>query len=271
MIEIKENNKISVVIVNYNGQKYLQECLDAIKQNLGNLSYEIIIVDNDSSDNSCIFIKDRFPEVKLIESKENLGFGRGNNLGVKEAKYDTILLLNNDTILQDHLLTAIETLYENEKNGIVTINMLDAKKTYVPAVGRFPSPFRLIKISLLSDRRDVFKTGDFKEKVYTADWVTGAFMLIRKSDYERINGFDPDYFMYVEDVDLCKRMSDFGKKCVFQSSLNYIHFVGFDKSREPLLLKGYEIYAGKHFNWFGRYIGKFMITLNRCVKAFKAI
>lgn len=271
MIGIAKNINMSVVIVNYNGQKYLQECLDSLRHNLSNLTYEIIVVDNDSIDNSCLFIKAEFPEVKLIESKENLGFGKANNLGVKNAKYDTILLLNNDTILQDHLLPAIETLYENAENGIITINMLDSQKNYLTAVGRFPSPFKLIKISLLSDPRDVFKTGDFKAKLYTVDWVSGAFMLIRKSDYDLVNGFDSDYFMYVEDVDLCKRMADIGKKCVFKSNLNYIHFVGFNKSREQFLLKGYEIYADKHFSSFGKFIGKSMISINRNVKALKAV
>ena len=271
MIEITNTINTSVVIVNYNGQKYLQECLDSLTDNLSNLTYEIIIVDNNSIDESCLFIKAQFPEVKLIESKENLGFGKANNLGVKNATYDTILLLNNDTILQDNLLPALETLYQNEDNGIVTINMLDAQKKYISAVGRFPSPLKLIKISLLSDQREAFKTGEFKEKLYEVDWISGAFMLMRKSDYEHLNGFDADYFMYVEDVDFCKRMADYGKKCIFQSNLNYIHFVGFNKSREPLLLKGYEIYAEKHFDFSGKLIGKFMITVNRTIKALKGM
>ncbi len=271
MMRAKKPFMISVVIVNYNGQKYLQECLDSIRYNLENIQHEIIIVDNNSMDASCAFIKDKFPDVKLIESKENLGFGKANNLGVKKANYNTILLLNNDTILQNHLLPAIETLYENAKNGILAINMLDSQKKYIPSVGSFPSPFKLLKISLLSDQRQVFKTGKFKSKLYTVDWVSGSFMLIRKSDYELIGGFDTDYFMYVEDVDLCKRMTELGKKCIFQSNLSYIHFVGFNKSREHLLLKGFEIYAHKHFSLFGRLLAKAMISINRNVKTLKRI
>lgn len=264
-------SQLSVIVVNFNGINFLNKCFNSLREYLDGISFEIIVVDNNSKDKSCNYIKQNFPEVNLIESKENLGFGKANNLGVKNAKYDTILLLNNDTILQDHLLPALETLYECDDNGIVAINMLNAQKKYISAVGRFPSPLKLIKISLLSDQRDVFKTGNFKENLYTVDWVSGAFMLMRKSDYEHLNGFDSDYFMYVEDVDLCKRMADFGKKCVFQSNLSYIHFVGFNKSREPLLLKGYEIYAEKHFNFSGKLIGKSMITVNRTVKSLKGI
>lgn len=94
-------------------------------------------------------------------------------------------------------------------------------------------------------------------------------MLIRKADYEAVKGFDADYFMYVEDVDLCKKMKNRGKNCVFQSNLSYIHFVGFNNSRENLLLKGYEIYASKHFSKFGNLIAKSMISINKFVKYLK--
>ncbi len=263
--------ELSVVIVNYNGVSFLKECINSLRDNLSGISFEIIVVDNNSEDESCHYIKQNFPDVRLIESKQNLGFGKANNLGVKNAKGETILLLNNDTILQDHLLPAIETLYEKPENGIVAINMMDSQKNYISAVGRFPSPLRLIKISMLSDQRKAFKTGNFDSKLYSVDWVSGAFMLIRKSDYEHINGFDTDYFMYVEDVDLCKRMADIGKKCVFQSNLSYIHFVGFNKSREHFLLKGYEIYISKHFTKIEIQVAQIMISINKLVKRIKEI
>ncbi|MGK4566564.1 glycosyltransferase family 2 protein [Flavobacterium sp. 3HN19-14] len=262
--------ELSVVIVNYNGHRYLKDCLTALYDKLHAISFEIIIVDNDSKDGSCDFIRASFPSVRLIESKENLGFGRGNNLGVENALSETILLLNHDTILLDDLRPAIATLQKDSQNGIVAINMLDANKKYIPATGRFPSPLRLLRISYLNDTREPFLTGNFEvRKTYKADWVTGAFMLMRKADFEQIGGFDTDFFMYVEDVDLCKRMADFGKTCIFMPDLRYIHFVGFNKSRENLLLKGYELYADKHFAAFSRTIAKTMITINRIVKRLK--
>ena len=263
--------QLSVVIVNYNGVSFLKECINSLRDNLSGISFEIIVVDNNSEDESCQFLKQYFPEVKLIESKENLGFGRGNNLGVENAKGEAILLLNNDTILLNSLLPAIETLYSKSENGIVSINMLDGEKQYLSAVGRFPSPFRMIKIAFLKDRRKDFQKGKFIDDLYEVDWVCGAFMLIRKTDYEAVNGFDIDYFLYVEDVDLCKKMKDLGKKCIFRPDLSYIHFVGFNKSRGHLLLKGYEIYALKHFNWFGKIIAKIMISINIAFKTLKGI
>jgi GT2 family glycosyltransferase len=263
--------QLSVVIVNYNGVSFLKECFNSLRDKLRGISFEIIVVDNNSEDESCHYIKQNFPDVRLIESKQNLGFGKANNLGVKNAKGNTILLLNNDTILLNSLLPAIETLYNKTENGIVAINMLDGEKQYISAIGKFPSPFRMIRISFLKDRRKDFKTGKFIDDLYDVDWVCGAFMLIRKTDYEAVNGFDTDYFMYVEDVDLCKKMRDIGKKCVFRSDLSYIHFVGFNKSREHLLLKGYEIYAYKHFDWFGKIIAKIMISINRAFKTLKGV
>lgn len=263
--------QLSVIIINYNGISFLKDCFYSLNDNLQGIPFEIIVVDNNSQDMSCDYIKKNFPEVILIENKENLGFAKANNLGVKKAKGDTILLLNNDTILQDHLLPAIGTLYKKQENGIVTIKMVDGNKRYIPGVGRFPSPLRLLKISFLKDTRKVFKTGNFDEVLYNVDWVSGAFMLVRKSDYELINGFDTDYFMYVEDVDLCKKMADIGKKCIFQSNLRYIHFVGFNKSREHLLLKGFEIYTSKHFTQIEYQIAKIMILINKFVKRIKNI
>ncbi|MFG6685351.1 glycosyltransferase family 2 protein [Mariniflexile sp. HNIBRBA6329] len=261
--------ELSVIIVNYNGVSFFKKCFDSLKENLSGVSFEIIVVDNNSTDNSCDFLRINFPEVKLIASGENLGFGRGNNLGVENAQGKTILLLNNDTIIQNHLSPALKTLYKNDETGIVSINMLNANKEYISAVGRFPSPFKLLKISFLNDTRNEFKTGKFNLIQYDVDWVSGAFMLIRKADYEAINGFDADYFMYVEDVDLCRKMKNIGKKCVFQANLSYIHFVGFNKSRENLLLKGYKIYASKHFSKTGCLIAKSMISVNRFVKGIK--
>jgi GT2 family glycosyltransferase len=258
--------QISVIIVNFNGQEYFKNCLNSLFRSLTGISHEIIVVDNDSTDGSCNYLEESYPMVRIIRSKKNLGFGVGNNLGVSKAKGKAILLLNNDTILLDHLSTALKILYEDKNHGIITINMLNAQKNYISAVGRFPSPFRLIRISFLNYNREVFKSGRFDKKKYYVDWVTGAFMLMRKADYLKVNGFDPDYFMYVEDVDLCKKIKVLGKKRVFLPNLNYIHFVGFNKTREILLIKGYKTYASKHFNKWGNLIAKAALKINLTAK-----
>jgi len=262
--------ELSVIIVNYNGIKYLKDCLDSLYDKLKNGSFEIIVIDNNSRDESCNFIKQNYPNIVLIESKENLGFGKGNNLGVKNAKGKSILLLNNDTVLLDSIEPAIEILTNNENVGIVTVKMLGGNKKYIPSVGKFPSPMRLLKFSFLDEDRSEFVTGDFDlDKTFYVDWVTGAFMLINKDDFEKTGGFDDDYFMYVEDVDLCKRMANNGKTCVFIPSISYIHFVGFNKTRENLLIDGYGIYAEKHFKGLPRIVAKTMLSINKKIKTLK--
>lgn len=262
--------ELSVIIVNYNGCQYLQNCLDSLFEHLKNIHFEIIVVDNNSGDDSCSFIQTHFPAVLLLESKENLGFGRANNYGVQHAKGDFILFLNNDTILLDSVKPALELLKSNPDYGFLTINMLAENKSYIPAVGRFPSPWRMIKISLLNDRRTAFRTGKFNlEKTYQVDWVTGAFMLLRKVDFEKVDGFDPDYFMYVEDVDLCKKIANLGKNGLFVPKLSYIHFVGFNKSRENMLIQGYRIFAQKHFSGFSKQLAISLLFVNKTVKRLK--
>lgn len=258
--------ELSVIIVNYNGAHHFKACLASLTQNLKGISHEVIVVDNNSTDNSCEYLEENHPNIRLIKNKENLGFGRGNNLGVSQAKGETILLLNNDTILLDHLSEALETLHENNDHGIVAINMLNAEKKYLNAVGRFPTPFKLIKISFLNDNRKAFKTGSFNKQRYDVDWVTGAFMLMRKKDFLSVKGFDLDYFMYVEDVDLCKKIETLGKKCVFLPNISYIHFVGFNTKREQLLIEGYRTYASKHFGKWGNLMANIALTINMAVK-----
>ena len=262
----KMSIQLSIVIVNYNGLKHLKTCFDSIDQNLTGISHEVILVDNNSTDNSCQYLEENYPDIRLIKSKENIGFGAGNNLGVSKAKGKAILLLNNDTILLDQLSWALDTLYQRSTHGIIAINMLNDEKKYLNAVGRFPTPLRLIRISFLNYNISVFKSGRFDKQQYYVDWVTGAFMLMRKEDFLEIGGFDTDYFMYVEDVDLCKKIETLGKKCVFLPNISYIHFVGFNTKREQLLIEGYRTYASKHFGKWGNFIANIALTINMVVK-----
>lgn len=263
---------LSVIIVNYNGRKQLKACFDSLYAQLSDIDFEIIVVDNNSSDDSCGFITESYPDVRLIQSPENLGFGRGNNIGVANAVSDLVLLLNNDTILLDSPLPAIRNLLANPDYGVITINMLDANSNYIPAIGRFPTPLRLVKLSLLNDTREAFISGKFDTGTdYKADWVTGSFMLMRRRDFESVGGFDSDYFMYVEDVDLCKKLADIGKSSIFMPAMRYIHFVGFRPANENMLTEGYRIYVHKHFTQMQALTARLMLSLNMFIKKLKAI
>lgn len=257
--------QLSIIIVNYNGKNFLKNCFESIILHCSSITYEIIVVDNNSSDGSQAYIKEEFPEVILFDMKENLGFGKANNFGVAHSKGDNILLLNNDTILLGSLATLIEEI-EKEDIGIIGIKMLNGDKVYTSSVGKFPKPLDLLKLSNLNEKRKEFITGVFKEDKYKVDWVSGSFMMITRKDWESISGFDEDFFMYVEDVDLCKRMEKLGKKIIFISNINYVHFVGFNKSREVKLINGYKLYSQKHFNFINSTLAAICLKINYVYK-----
>lgn len=260
---------LSIIIVNYNGEKYLENCIGSIQQTLSFNDYEIIIVDNASTDGSLVLLKKKFPFVKVLEQDVNLGFGKANNRGVKEAKYSNILLLNNDTILHDDISTLINQLEEDSSMGGITIKMVDGKGNYLINTGSFPKPLSLLRISNLKPKNKELISGKFISKRIETDWISGAFFLTRKNVWESVNGFDEDFFMYVEDVDMCKRIKDKGFKFYFYPDYSFTHFVGFSFNREIQLLKGYLLYSKKHFKGLGQILALVLIYINITYKKLK--
>ena len=265
------NPELSVLIVNYNGLKYLKVCLDSLDDKLKEISSEIIIIDNNSKDGSCYFIKTNYPKVKIIESKINYGFGKGNNEAVKYALGDYLLLINNDTIVLDTLKPVLEYLKSDKKIGVVGINMLNAKKDYLRVAGVFPNVKNMFLMKKLLEVSSDFKLGIFSKTSYEVDWLSGSFLMMRKSIYKKINGFDEDYFLYVEDVDFCKRISNLGLKRIFLPNYNYIHFVGFNKTKNHLLVHGYKIYIYKHFKGISKIVVSLALQINNFVKKIKSV
>jgi len=261
--------ELSVIIVNYNGLNYLKECLESLTKMLSGIVFEIIVIDNDSKDESCKYIKQHFPEVKLIESKINHGFGKGNNQAAKQALGDYLLLINNDTIVLDNLKPVLDSLKFDKTIGVVGINMLDASKEYIPAAGNFPNFRNMFQFKKLLDLGIEFKRGNFSKEQYEVGWLAGSFLLMPADTYNKIKGFDEDYFMYVEDVDFCKKIADTGLKRIFMPNFSYIHFVGFNTNKNPMLVKGYKIYLRKHFSGFQKIVISLILQLNALVKNIK--
>lgn len=185
---------ISIVIVNHNGKKWLRDCLDSIgKQTYRHV--EIIIVDNASIDDSVSYIKKNYPQVKVIMSKTNIGFGAANNLALKATKGEMIFFLNNDTVLENDLLEKLMYCQKQEKLNILGPILLDysGKEIYQSA-----------KLSI-----DITGyIGNGKESFY----VDGCAFMIAKKDFLRLGGFDEKYFMYSEEIDLCWRAHLYGMK-----------------------------------------------------------
>jgi GT2 family glycosyltransferase len=261
--------ELSVIIVNYNGVHYLKDCIDSLYQNLSNIAFEIIVLDNNSTDDSRAYLITNFPEVKLIESKINHGFGKGNNEAVKSAEGSYLLLINNDTVVLDSISPVLEILKSDATIGVIGINMLNGKKEYLPAAGIFPNFQNMFQMNKLLQIGTEFNSGNFSNDKYEVDWLGGSFLLLRRETYNKINGFDEDYFLYVEDVDFSKRIANLGLKRIFLPNYYYVHFVGFSKAKNPMLIKGYEIYISKHFSGFDKLLVTVALKINKLVKSIK--
>ncbi|OYQ41559.1 glycosyltransferase family 2 protein [Flavobacterium aurantiibacter] len=263
--------ELSVIIVNYNGKRFLQDCLDSLYRSLDNITFEIIVLDNNSTDDSCCFLQTNFPEVELIQSAVNLGFGKGNNKAVELANGNYLLLINNDTVVLDPISPALDLLKSDNTIGVIGINMLNGDAKYLTAAGNFPNFKNMLRMKYLLQLSGDFKTQDFKRDSYDVDWLGGSFLLLNKETYTKVGGFDQDYFMYVEDVDLCRKIANLGLRRVFFPKISYLHFVGFNKSKNPLLVRGYEIYIAKHYRGYKKTLLSVALLINKTVKRLKDI
>ncbi len=263
--------ELSVVLVNYNGLLYLKDCIDALLLNLKNIDFEIIVTDNNSEDASCAYLKAHYPQIIVIESAVNLGFGKGNNEAVKQAKGKYVLLLNIDTIVLDPILPVLHFLKSDSSIGLIGIKMVDKNKKYLASAGNFPNFKNMFQMKKLLDIGTEFSTGIFTKLSYEVDWLSGSFLVLSTQLYREVGGFDEDYFLYVEDVDFAKKIANKGFKRVFLSNYSYIHFVGFNSSKNHLLVKGYETYIAKHCTGLNKIGLQAVLSINKQVKRTKKI
>ncbi|SFI62229.1 glycosyltransferase family 2 protein [Olleya namhaensis] len=262
--------QLSIIIVNYNGERFLKDCITSIKNTCHDISYEIIIVDNASQDNSIQLLETQFSkDITLIKSKDNLGFAKGNNLGVSKSDGDLILLLNNDTILKHSLQPAIDAFKSNDV-GIVGIKMLGKDEEYRHSVGYFPSASRLIKLSRLYNFANGFKTGDFQDDTpKLIDWIEGSFLMTTTAIWHTVKGLDEDYFMYVEDIDFCKKVTTHNFKVLYLPNIEYLHFGGYGASREHMLKEGFKKYINKHLKTPKKQLALLSVGFNFMIKDVK--
>ncbi len=228
--------ELSVIIVNYNVKHFLEQCLYSVQQALADIQGEVIVVDNCSADNSLNYLIPKFPDVKFIANKENLGFAKACNQGLKESTGLFVLFLNPDSIVPEDCFTkCISFLKEHTDAGALGIKMLDGSGRFLKESKRaFPSPltsmYKLFGLAKLFPRSKTFSQyhlGHLDEnKNHEADVLAGAFMLIKRKVLEKIGGFDEIFFMYGEDVDLSYRIQKAGYKNYYFAGSSIIHFKG---------------------------------------------
>ena len=266
--------EVSVIIVNYNTKDLLANCLTSIFNNTKDLGFEIIVVDNDSHDGSQDMIKRDFPNVKLIESRINLGFGKANNLGSSIAKGKYLFYLNSDTLLRNN---AIKIFFDCAEKGESTIGALgciltgsdgDTCHSYGKMItmlselrAELARYFRFLKYQwLIKPPR--------RSNPLKVDYITGADLFVPITVFKNTGGFDSDFFMYCEEVDWQKRMAKQGLECMVIPGPEIIHLEGgsdtmkgriWSKSRTKNIFKSRRIFYKKHFN-------KFLLPFFLCIQ-----
>lgn len=194
---------VSIIILSYNTEVLLRECLQSLYTTLSTMSFEVIVLDNSSSDNSVSMVREQFKKVTLIESEKNLGFAKGVNTAAKRAKGKYLLFLNSDaTLLDRNLSEMVQKMEDHQSIAAVGGNLLNRDGITSEAFGRFynlPEVFRLLFLRKKA-------THDSPKAMTPVDWVSGGYMVIRREAFEKVGGFDEGFFMYIEDMDLCYRL-----------------------------------------------------------------
>ena len=222
---------VSVIIVNYNTRTLTGECIDSIFEKTSGITFEVIVVDNASQDGSIEAFRND-PRIVFIESPENLGFGKANNLGIEQAKGRNILFLNSDTLLLDNALkTLSDYLDENSDVGACGGNLYGEDRQPIvsfeqncPSIYGYIDNIFLNWISRLRFGRSIkFNYGN---KPLQVSYITGADLMIPNKILERVGGFDPAFFMYYEEIELSSRIVKAGYKIMSVPTANIVHLVG---------------------------------------------
>jgi N-acetylglucosaminyl-diphospho-decaprenol L-rhamnosyltransferase len=253
--------KLSIVIVSYNTAELLQNCLRSIAQHT-KIPHEVIVVDNNSTDGSAALVEEEFPAVTIFRNETNLGFSKASNLGAHSSHGDHILFLNPDMEVKpgtiDVLVSWLET---HDQAGIVGPRLVFPDGQFQLSAGSLPGLWQEWKDHRLYRR---MRTGDRKfhesvasrfREVQPVGWVTGACLLIRRSLFDALGGFDEKLFMYFEDKDLCKRAASMGAEVVFCPEAEAVHHLSRSSLSDRASLR--RVYQTSHREYYKKHLGWF--------------
>jgi len=267
---------ISIIIVNYKTQVLTMSCIESVyRSNMGNLAYEIVVVDNASDDGSIEAIEKAYPQARIIKNTENLGFSKANNIGIRTSEANYILLLNSDTIVEPTTIKDSVTFLERHPNaGALGCKVLLENGQLDPSCKRsFPTPSNGLWHTLKLDQcfKKSKKFGEYNltfvddDKIFSIDCVMGAYMLVTRAVIEKVGLLDEDYFMYGEDVDWCYRIKQAGFQIIYYPKVKIVHYKkasGIEKRNPKVIAAFYDsmaIFYRKH------YIEKYNKILTNCV------
>ena len=232
----QKTNSVSIILVNYNGVDVLIDCLNSLEKFIPRNNCEIIVVDNNSQDNSVDILNDKFANIKLINLPNNVGFGAGNNAGAKVAKGEFLLLLNTDTILTNNILPhLIELISANPDVGVIGPKLFfpdgSFQISFSPEIGikgEFAAR-KLHKDAEVKNKLDIIEQ-DFQD-IQEVDIVVGAAFFTRTDLFNLLGGFDEKFFMYFEESDLCQRVRNKGYKILYTPHVSLIHIRGYSVNK----------------------------------------
>lgn len=243
------DNCLSIVIVSFNSEHYLQRALNSIRKYNDIEKCEVVIVDNSTRDIDCSFLSDYSFSIKFINSQENLGFGVANNLGVRSSSYKNILLLNLDAQVKCELSKIVSSI-KYHPNCLIGAIMSDDDDQYRPSFGTFPNS--LLKVIFPSKMYSL----PLQTSTFEVDWIEASFLALSKETWGSIGGFDPDIFMYGEDLVFCKTANNLGIRSIVDITLSYSHTGGYDDSKYGNIYLGIKAFLRVNVDFRSRLLAK---------------
>ena len=257
--------QLSVIILNYNVRYFLEICVLSVQNALLQIDGEIIVVDNNSQDGSCEMMKQRFPNVTLIQNNDNIGFPKGNNIGVAHAKGEYICILNPDTVVAEDTFSKIVAFAKGQKKlGIIGCKLIDGAGKFLPESKRgVPTPWvaftKIVGLYKLFPKSKLFGkyyAGHLAEnQTGKVDILVGAFMVMKRELYLEVGGFDENCFMYSDDIDLSYVVAKAGKDNYYFHDTTIIHYKGESTIKDGTYMKRFQeamnFFYSKHFSTDG--------------------
>ncbi len=248
--------KLSVIIVHYQVKDLLKKCILSIHRYFEGFDYEIIVVDNDSPNTDWKVLMEAFADVQFIGLKENLGFSRANNIGVKAATGEYVYILNPDTEIEGNYFKEILDFADRQnKFGSLGLRMHDAQGHFLPeskrSVPALINSFEKLFTKLNNDSKTYYRNDIAETDIAEVEVMTGANLLIKKSVYEEVGGFDEQYFMYGEDIDLCYTILRKGYRNFYYGKFSILHYKGESTVKDEIYLKRFfgamDIFINKYY------------------------
>lgn len=248
--------KLSFIIVHYQVKELLRNCILSIEKNIREIEYEVIVVDNCSPNQNWKTLITEFPKINFISLKENIGFSKANNIGVAAAKGEYVYILNPDTELEgDYFNEILDFADQQPKIGALGLRMHDAEGYFLPeskrSVPGLVNSFEKLFTKLSNDSKTYYRNDIAETDIAEVEVMTGANLLMKKSVYDEVGGFDESYFMYGEDIDLCYTILRSGYKNYYYGKYSILHYKGESTVKDKVYLNRFfgamDIFIKKYY------------------------